>query len=88
MEMELSYSVYEGKTWIARITGTDPKYGLAREFVPRIGRRSSRSGRTGHMYYSLDAGTYEVSERGKRRFIRVGDDGSSEGVSRDQVVRD
>jgi hypothetical protein len=26
--------VYDGKFWVARITGRDPKWGIARDFVP------------------------------------------------------
>lgn len=37
-------TVYGRKTsWVARITGTDPKYGLAREFLPKRDVTQSRS---------------------------------------------
>ena len=71
------------KPWIARITGRDEKYGLAREFVDGVAdySRSNRPGTRG-VYYSFDLGTgyYEVKggtswgSCDNRKFIHVRDD--------------
>jgi len=68
------------KPWVARITGTDPKYGLAREFVNGTAdySRKNKPGTRG-IYYSfyLMDGIYEVKggnswgSAGDRKFIRV-----------------
>lgn len=55
-----------GKPYIARIVGTDPKFGLKREFV---GARetTSGSGRTGVITASISqAGIYEVCDTNKK----------------------
>lgn len=44
--------------WVARITGTDERFGLAREFV-RKQKDLSRSGRSGSIHFELEAGVYE-----------------------------
>lgn len=36
-------NAHGGKAWVARITGTDPKFGLAREFVRKQDVTSARS---------------------------------------------
>lgn len=70
----LSWSVYNGgKGWVARVTGLDPKYGLAREFVRAVSRHASRSGATGTAEYMLADGLYEVNERGGRHGLLVAD---------------
>lgn len=67
LEYSLSYSTYTGKTWLAKITGRDTKYGYSREFVS--GRRTaSKSGKTGSYTYLLDEGLYEECERGERLY--------------------
>lgn len=68
------------KPWVARITGIDPKYGLAREFVNGIAdySRSNRPGTRG-IYYSFDLadGIYEIKggnswgSAGSRGFLLV-----------------
>lgn len=51
----------EGRPYVARITGRDPKYGLRREFVAASRRALSRSGATGTIEYVLyEPGVYEV----------------------------
>jgi hypothetical protein len=73
------------KPWVARITGTDPKYGLAREFVNGIAdySRSNKPGTRGvYFTFYLGDGIYEVNggtswgSAGDRRFIRVLDEES------------
>lgn len=75
-EVTLSFSKYDGRTYAARILGRDSKYGLAREFVAPVARSASRSGATGMRTYLLEPGVYELSERGRRSYVRVEPDGS------------
>lgn len=50
---------YGRHAWIARITGLDPKYGLARDFC-RSHKRLSGSGRSGTISFDVDEpGLYE-----------------------------
>ena len=74
------------KPWVAKITGTDPKFGLARTFVNGIAdySRSNRPGTRGIYYaFGLDEGIYEVKggsswgSAGKRSFIEVHGDTSA-----------
>lgn len=60
-------SVFEqGKDYIARITGTDPKFGLAREFLGSK-KDASRNGRTWSRAATVTTpGLYELSSTGKR----------------------
>lgn len=76
VEVTLGFSVFEGKTYAARVTGRDPKYGLARSFVPAASRHRSRSGRTATNTYLLEPGIYELSDEGRRRYVAVGPDGT------------
>lgn len=49
------------KPWLACITGTDAKYGLARSFVRSDEYSRSRSGRTGNQAWELDSiGLYQL----------------------------
>lgn len=60
----------QGKSYIARISGTDPKFGLARDFLASK-RDSSKSGRTWTNTATVTApGLYEVSDTGKRGAVR------------------
>lgn len=65
-QLELDICTPEGKTWLARITGTGGKYGLEREFVNSVDKETSKSGRTGTAFYVLDDGIYESNEPRKR----------------------
>lgn len=65
--------------WVARITGTDPKFGFKREFQHGT-RDYSSANSTGSRgifeYFALDPGIYEVHERRtwrstRRYFCRV-----------------
>lgn len=53
------------KSWVARIEGTDARYGFKRSFVDSVDHNVSE--RT----FELTAGTYEVCDAGERYFIRV-----------------
>lgn len=73
VRLALNHQPSGGKEWIARITGTHSKYGLARKFLKVEERDWSYSGRTGTTYYSLsEGGLYEINEPWKeRRFVKV-----------------
>lgn len=78
-EITLDVATMEGKTWLARITGLDKKFGLQREFVPAAARRLSKSGKTGSIEYLVEPGLYESNEgrrRLGRRYWRVDMEGS------------
>jgi hypothetical protein len=68
------------KPWVARIVGTDPKYGLAREFVDgAVDYSRANRPRTRGVYYTyyLKNGYYEVKgghswgHANDRKFVRV-----------------
>lgn len=85
-EIILDICTPEGKTWLARITGPDPHYGVAREFIRAASRSTSRSGRTGHAVYLVSPGVYERHEarrrlQGGNGFFRVAADGAVEPLS-------
>jgi hypothetical protein len=78
----------DGKTWLAEVTGIDPKFGLAREFVRPVTRHTSRSGRTGWAEYVVSDGLYESHESRRRlgrRYWRVRD-GRVEQISLDELL--
>ena len=62
------------RIWVARVTGADGRYGLAREFLrPRKDHVEEGSGVAYH--YELRPGVYEVNERvtwrvNRRYFVR------------------
>lgn len=89
MVIEARWSVYEAcgrKTWCAKLTGLDRRYGFEREFLGSCGSRQSRSGRTGAREYNItENGWYEVADRDGRQYYRV-QDGELKAVSRDEVV--
>jgi hypothetical protein len=68
VELAAEHNVYgTGRPYCARLTGLDPKYGFAREFLPAVERRRSRSGATGANYYQVDEpGIYEVQSAGRK----------------------
>lgn len=79
-EVILDICTPEGKTWMARITGPDARWGVARQFLNPVDKNTSRSGRTGMATYLLEPGVYERREgrnrlRGNNGFFRVTDDG-------------
>lgn len=95
MELAAHGSVFNvGKPYVARIVGTDPTFGLAREFLAGY-RDASNSGRT--WWYRVDVtqpGLYEVQHSGrkgpKREYyvVRVGDDGKlvGEPIEREKAI--
>ena len=63
------------RPWVARITGSDPTFGLAREFLPSLRDVSSatRNGRRGILlWFVMDDGVYEIKDsEGERYFARA-----------------
>ena len=82
-EILLDICTPEGKTWLARITGPDDRWGVDREFIHATERSTSRSGMTGTATYVVGPGVYERREgrrslRGRNGFFAVADDGKIE----------
>jgi len=87
---------YGNDAWIAKVTGLDPKYGLAREFCRRDTSGLSRSGRSGLITFEmLGPGIYEfrnfcVGSTSNNwewsGFVQVSDDGKVSRLSRTDVV--
>lgn len=80
IEIVLDICTPEGKTWLARVTGTDSQFGLARQFLHAAERSTSRSGRTGQATYLAGPGVYERHEgrrslRHQNGFFRVTEEG-------------
>lgn len=82
MKLEIE-RIGESRVWVARITGTDPKFGLRREFVNGLvdkTRGNSCGSRGVYVLYNLPDGIYEVqggqswASRERRRFVRVAGD--------------
>jgi hypothetical protein len=93
VEIALDICTPEGKTWLARITGPDPQWGVAREFLRATGRSTSRSGKTGTVTYLIGPGVYERREgrrslRDQNGFFRVTTEGTVEdlGSARDAAA--
>ncbi|SKO40283.1 hypothetical protein [Mycobacteroides abscessus] len=87
----LDVCTVKGKTWLARITGIDEKFGMAREFVrwDRDGDHRSRSGMTGTLYYTISDGVYEGNEprSSKRgRFYLIVEGGTEREVSKEEAL--
>jgi hypothetical protein len=67
------------RPWVARITGFDPVFGLARAFVRGqidYSRANSVGSRGVYLYFPLNDGMYEVNKhltwaKNRRYFIRV-----------------
>jgi len=88
VEMNLDVCTPEGKTWLARITGINGRYGFTREFINTIARNTSRSGRTGTYTYLVTDGLYESNEgrrRLGRRYWKV-ENGTITEIDRDELV--
>lgn len=54
------------KSWVAKITGTHPKWKLNREFVDAV----EENDWTGKVF-ELESGIYEVCDAGDREFIKI-----------------
>lgn len=88
VEMRLDVCTPEDKTWLARITGINGRYGFTREFINTIARNTSRSGRTGTYTYLVTDGLYESNEgrrRLGRRYWKV-ENGTITEIDRDELV--
>jgi len=81
------------KPWVARITGLDPKYGLAREFLR--GQKdytdaNSTGSRGVFLTYWLPEGIYEVYERtgwkSERRFFCRSEQGRLVRMTQEEVL--
>lgn len=68
------------KSWVAKITGTHPKWKLDREFVEAV----EENDWTGKVF-ELAEGVYEVCNAGDRDFIRVAD-GEVEYIEYEEVI--
>lgn len=76
-----------GNTWLARITGPDPKYKLKREFLTPTEKNHSSSGKTGtDIWHIRKDGFYEFNEAWKDRgFFKI-ENGELSHVTRDEVL--
>lgn len=87
VEIVMNHQPSGGKTWLARITGPDPKYKLKREFLTADEKRHSSSGKTGTDYWHIrQDGIFEYDEAWKNRgFFRI-EAGEFISMSRDEVI--
>lgn len=70
IKLEANYQPSGGKTWMARISGTHPKYGLDREFVSEKRKERSSSGKTGtNEYVAKEGEVYEMNVAWGDRFF-------------------
>jgi hypothetical protein len=75
----LEFTKRELRPWVARITGTHSKYGLARKFLrgqKDYSQANSIGSRGVYEYFVLDPGIYEINERctwkrARRYFVHV-----------------
>ena len=82
------------RPWVARITGTDPRYGLQREFLrgqKDYADANSVGSRGVYVYYPLPPGVYEVQEliswsKVRRYFVRSAG-GRYEVIDRETVLQ-
>lgn len=87
---------YGSGAWIARCTGRDPKFGLAREFCKKNESGLSRSGRSGTIRFEVDEpGIYEFRGfcRGSTAknwewsgFVKIDADGTVTELSRAEAM--
>lgn len=81
--------------WLARITGLDLKYEIARDFLrPKTDySQADKKGRGTKKWYILDPGVYEVLQplkrfQERRYFIRVAEDGSVLEIDKEAAMAD
>lgn len=81
------------RPWVARITGTDPKWGFKREFMRGVNEyaESNNVGSRKMRYYHVPPGIYEVCRhvtwtRYEQFFCRVDENGEVEKISREKVM--
>lgn len=81
--------------WVAEIVGTDPRFGLARRFLPSrkdYAKANSVGSRGVYLHYALRRGrVYEVRSMpswkgGRRWFLRVTEDGEKVEMTREEVL--
>ena len=90
-----AYQLGHSKSWVARITGLDRRFGLAREFIyaQKDYTHANGTGSRGiYLYYFLPPGLYEISERvtwkrTRRYFARVVDDHTIIELTREEAVQ-
>jgi len=84
------------KPWVAKITGTCPRFGLSREFVKyrKDYRNTSGTGNRGvRAFYMLESGNlYEVNEqkswrRSERYFLAVNNDGDTIKMTKQEAIQ-
>ncbi len=88
--LDLGYK--SNRPWVARITGTDATYGLAREFMHGqidYSQANSKGSRGVYLYFPLKEGVYEVLShrtwsKNRRYFCRVEHMAITE-ISREEV---
>lgn len=86
VRIELNYQPSGGKTWVAEITGTDPKYGFKREFLREDTKDTSYSGKTGRVSYLLTEGkVYEICEAWKGRYYTTIKEGDIQRLTREEL---
>lgn len=81
------------RAWVARITGFDPRWKFAREFLrgQKDYTRASSTGNRGiYLVYFLETGYYEINERvswkhSRRYFAEVVDDDLLIELSREEL---
>lgn len=88
-------NVTKTRYWVAKLTGTDAKYGFRREFIrgrKDYARANSVGSRGVMVWYILDPGIYEVSspetwKRTRRYFLLVNYDGSTNEISKEEALK-
>lgn len=83
-----------GKAWFARITGTHPKWGVAREFLDADRSELSHSGASGVLrWYITEPGLYEFCDFAQsstisaRGFVMIRDDGGVWEITRPAALQ-
>lgn len=78
VRVSLDVCTPEGKTWMAQLTGLDPKFTFDRDFVNASSSNLSGSGKTGTKTYTLiEDGIYQPREG--RRSLRHTDGRDGQG---------
>jgi hypothetical protein len=87
---------YGARAWIAKITGRDEKYGLARAFCRKDSSGASRSGRSGVIRFDVtEPGVYEfrdfcvgstANNWNWSGFVRIDTDGTVTEISKADVL--
>lgn len=78
-ELKTSTGSKNHKTWVAKITGTHPKFKFNREFVNEF--EEDGLGRT----YDLADGFYDVCDAGERKYVKV-EGGEIEKTNADDIA--